>query len=560
MKLNLIRIFAYIILVILLTPLCAESQDIKVLVNQAGYDTNGIKRVWLQSGFSTGNFAQFQIVRGDEIVLTGTWGPEVQHWGKWYRVGDFSGLTSPGHFKVRVERQGWILESPPFIIESNRIFQFAGPLAVRFFTIQRCGIEIPGWHSACHLDDGKMPDGSYRDLTGGWHDAGDYNKYNGYTPLAIYALAKFAGNSIVQGMAWPEQWPTPLEEALWGASWIRKAQDSISKRLFGRVSSGLSYWGPPELETDNIPGTVDDRPVIGFEWNENEMATAAFAALYANTANLNWSNAARELWNVVTNHIPANSVTQRAKRLLAAVEIYKITSENYALEDAVASARYLLRTQQASGGWLKWNSSVVDFGIPAAALAEFVLSMPNNELTDEIRNALSRYLIYWSRLQIQPFSVPKWSETNYFYPYVLDEWYIGQNSMYLSQAWAGALLAKIFPQQRNQILRWTQGCLDWIAGANPFGICMMYGAGTHHLARYHHRYETIPNGKNGNVIGAICNGITRESPENDIPFLDLIGNTWQTNEPWLPHNAFFLLTLSQLDQEEEIQKKAKQRR
>jgi hypothetical protein len=261
--------------------------------------------------------------------------------------------------------------------------------------------------------------------------------------------------------------------------------------------------------------------------------------------------------------LAANSISQRAKRLLAAVEIYRMAPNALALQEAKNSARYLLQTQEASGGWPEWRLSLVDFGLPAAALAEFVLSVPENELSAEIHQALSRYLQYWDRQRIKPFSVPKWSESKYFFPYAKGEWYVGQNSMYLSQAWAGALLAKVFPTERNQILVWTQGCLDWVTGANPFGICMMYGVGIHHLARYHHRYNTIPNGKNGNVPGAICNGISRESPDNDVPFLDLIGTTWQTNEPWLPHNAFFLLTLYQLNQSnqnEVIKKKTKQRR
>lgn len=560
---TLFRILAFLLLISLLFPLWAQEQEIKLLVNQAGYDTSGIKQVWLQSELFLGDLTVFQVVQGNEVVYTGNWEQDIKLWGHWYKFGDFSDLSATGEFRIRAQREGQTFESPSFIIESSRLIHWTGPLAVRFFTIQRCGIEVPGWHEACHLDDAKMPDGSYRDLIGGWHDAGDYNKYNGYTPLAVYALAKFAGKSAVQGMEWPEKWPTPLEEALWGATWLRKAQDPQTKKISERVFSGYAYWGPPELETDNIPGTADDRPLFILGWNENEMSVAAYAALYANTGDLRWKNAALELWDVVAVQGPVSGVLQRAKRLLAAVELYKITSSSQVLRDAEQSASYLARNQNWDGGWRKWSSAIVNFGMPAAALAEFILTVPRNDVTEEARNALIRYTQYWDQLRLQPFDVLKWSETEQFYPHSPNEWYVGQNGMYLSQAWAGALLARILPLQRNQILKWTQSCIDWIVGANPFGICMMYGAGSHHLPQYHHKYESIPNGKNGKVPGAICNGITRESPDSDVPFLDLIGHIWQTNEPWLPHNAFFLLTLNHLGEdplEEEKKKKGTQRR
>lgn len=545
------------IFVFVIVPMSAESQEINLLVNQAGYDTLGVKRVWMKVDISLRELAEFQVVHENQVVYWSTWEREVPLWGNWYRVGDFSDLRATGEFKVRIVWQGKIVESPAFIIESNRFLKQTGPLSVRFFSIQRCGTEVPGWHAACHIDDGKMPDETSRDLTGGWHDAGDYNKYNGFTPLAVYALAKFSGNNTIQKMVWKEEFPTPLDETLWGATWLRKAQDPSTKKLIGMIFSGFGYWGPPELETDNVPGNTDDRSVLALGWNENELAAAAYAVLYANTGDISWKNASLELWAVITSQEPAGNVIQRSKRLLASVELYRITNDRKVLEDAEESARYLLSNQKDSGSWPKWSMAFVEFGLPAAALAEFVLTVPENELNSEVRDALYLYLQNWDRQRIYPFDIPKWNETEYFYPYSLDEWYVGQNGMYLSQAWSGALLARVFPQDRKKILRWTQGCLDWVTGANPFSICMMYGLGTHHLPRYHHRYETIKNGKNGRVPGAICNGITRKNPDSDLPFLDITGNTWQTNEPWLPHNAFLLLTMNQI---EANKKRAKQRR
>jgi endoglucanase len=66
--------------------------------------------------------------------------------------------------------------------------------AVRTFYLQRCGVAKEASHAgpwadehACHLDDAKASPapgqtvGGRRDLSGGWHDAGDYNKYVWYS-------------------------------------------------------------------------------------------------------------------------------------------------------------------------------------------------------------------------------------------------------------------------------------------------------------------------------------------------------------------------------------------
>lgn len=550
-------VYVFLFLLAYLSPLRAQPPEVSLVVNQAGFDLAGVKRVWAQTSFFPESLSQFQIVCDHDIVYTGNWTQPVQVWDRWFMVGDFSALSTSGEYRARVQWEGENIESPPFIIEPDRLLKWTGPLAVRFFSIQRCGTEVPGWHAACHLDDARMPDNTIRDLTGGWHDAGDYNKYNGFTPLAVYALAKFAGNQAVQNLEWDADFPTPLEEALWGAIWLRKMQDPLTKKIASMVFSGFEYWGPPEFETDNIPGNWDDRPAILLGWDENEMTVAAYAVLYACTQDSVWKDAALELWHVVTSHESQDSVIQRAKRLLAAAEVYRITGDSQVLRDAEESAAYLLLTQEAGGGWPKWPTALVDFGMPVSALAEFVLAAPMSGMTGIVRDALHRHIQYWDQCRLRPFDIPKWNDNNHFFPMSHDEWYIGQNGMYLSQAWAGALLARVFPQDRARITAWTQGCLDWVTGANPFGICMMYGAGTHHLYRYHHRYEKILNGKNGKVPGAICNGISRESPDADLPYLDLTGNAWQTNEPWLPHNAFYLLTLNQL---ESNLKKAGQRR
>ncbi len=520
--------------------------EICLLVNQAGYDTLGPKRVWLQANFEPQEIASFQLLLEGEVVYRAYWGPvhKIETWSLWYREGIFSSWLQSGEYQVRIKWGSRFIESPSFLISAHQITERTGPLATQFFLIQRCGTEVLGWHAPCHQDDAKMPDGSHRDLTGGWHDAGDYNKYNGYTPLAVYALAKFAEGPGTSVRLWSSDFDEPLEEALWGGSWLRKCQDPESKKLIYAVFSGYGYWGVPERETDNTLGSSDDRPVIlPFQWNENEMAAAAYAVLYRKTGDPAWKQAAEELWNVVQQH-DFDDIIRGAKRLLAAVELFRSTENIQYQAMAESYAEYLIQAQDESGGWPSWPLALVDYGLPAASLAEFYIAIPKSELALKAQESLQQYMSFWASRRSTPFDIPKWSKNEYFYRYISDQWYVGQNSMYLSQAWAGFLISQIVSRGRGKAYLWASGCLDWVLGANPLGICMMYGAGSNHLEKYHHRYDSISNGKNGCVPGAICNGFTRKRVDMDFPYLDLEGNSWQTDEPWLPHNAYFLLALS----------------
>lgn len=537
-----------------------KEPEVRILVNQAGYDLNRSKRILLQTHFAPDLIVDYELIKNDQLYYRGKWGEpqRIEAWDLWYREARLP-ISRPGQYRVRIHWEEKTVESPPFVVSVNRLFEHTAPLAAYFFYAQRCGTAVSGWHAPCHLDDAAMPDGSHRDLSGGWHDAGDYNKYNGYTPLAVYALAQLAQSPAVQTAFWRENLPTPVEEALWGARWLVKCRDERTGKIIGRVFSGFNYWGPPEGETDNVAGNADDRKVDVYEWNENEMTVAAWASIDQMTRDSTWRMRALDLWQVVAAHEAGNSLAERAKRLLAATELYKSTGDLKFFEAGQKDALFLLSQQDPDGSWPRWPLAIVDCGLPAAALAQFHLTFPTSLLSSSLRAGLLRAVQDWSSKMMEPFTIPKWSSTDMFFPYLPKTWSIGQNSMYLSQAWAGLLIGRAIPSQASILRSWVAGCLDWIFGVNPFGICMMEGAGSIHLKAYHHRYDQIANSKEGRIPGAIPNGIIRVRSDLDRPYLDLEGNAWQTNEPWLPHNAYFLLVLSEWGKDEWLKLKARKK-
>jgi len=534
----------------------------ELLVNQVGFDIGAPKLIVVQAEEDLGGergrlqlIDEHGMLRYEaDLDCLGAF----ERWGKHYWRGDFSGFNRAGEYELRARVGEREAGSVRVFIGPARMARETLALAASFYYYQRCGVEVPGWHGPCHMDDARLPDGSHLDAVGGWHDAGDYNKYNGYTPLSVFALARAARAALRSTSSdllrrWPlTPAPPPREEAAWGGAWMAKMQDAKTGFLRGDVFSGYGWWGPPENETDNRPGNDDDRPVRGepSAGHQAGVAMLAFAALAAvRPGEQQWIECAQRLDDAAAGaELP---VMQQAAAMLAHLDWPHAPETR--VEKAQRLARDVLAGQRGDGSFD--DPAIVDEGFAAAALAEFALRRPEDPLAAEIAAALVKYLELGVARSNNPFRILRWDARNIFYPYPESQaWYVGQNSAYLSQAWALLLAAKVFdrsPDQSTRIsaapareLAWAQ--INWVLGCNPFGVCMLEGAGWFNPPRYHHRYDSIPEHERGAVPGAVCNGIVRQSPERDAPRFDLVGNDYQSNEPWLPHNAYYLLAVMEL--------------
>lgn len=517
----------------------------KIILNQVGFDPAAPKRALLIDE-SPIHAASFVVKTADgRAALEADAGPEetIPAWPLHIRALEFSQLKEPGEY--RIESAG--LTSPPFRIAEGEPGQSTLHPGIEFFYIQRCGMAIPGWHDACHLDDALLPDGAHRDAAGGWHDAGDYNKYSGYTPLALYALLNIHEDARpFYDQRRREGRPAIYDEAQWGARFLIKMIDPADGHLIRDVYSGYGYWGRPEDETDNIPGTEKSRKFrddVKASYHP-EMAVAAFAHMaMADPENPAWLDAALKIWQTV-DQLDQPEIKRLAEALLASLALARITGEPQYHELAEKQIAQLIERQDADGGW--GETDIVDQGMPAAALAIAALSEPNWK--DRLVPVLTRYLDRSLALSRNPFGVLQYDADNYFFNFKDPKtWYVGQNSMLLSEAWAAALIARLCdePRAREHAVRQV----DWVLGRNPFGLCLMDDVGSEHTPRYHHRYDQCPGHPMGAVPGGVVNGIIRESPEADRPYYDLTNEKrtrYQSNEVWLPHNAYYLLAVTEL--------------
>ncbi len=204
-------------------------------------------------------------------------------------IADFSEVNEPGRYYLDVPGAG---KSYEFEI-GDKVYNFALYTAMRAFYLWRCGTAVEGEfngkhysHAACHTDDGWLDyisePNSRRDGTGGWHDAGDYNKYvvNAGITVASLFLAWDHYQNELKGLSLdiPDTapgYPDFLKEIKWEIDWLFKMQYPDGS---GRVSHKLSAL---RFCPFIMPEDEKDKRYYA-EWSS--AATADFVAMMAMSA------------------------------------------------------------------------------------------------------------------------------------------------------------------------------------------------------------------------------------------------------------------------------------
>ena len=206
-------------------------------------------------------------------------------------IADFSKLNKPGKYYLEVPGVG---RSIDFEI-GDKVYDFAFYTSMRAFYLWRCGTEVNGvhngnryYHAACHTDDAWQnyidinDPNTRRDATGGWHDAGDYNKYvvNADVTLGamFWAWEQFGDKLKKIKLDIPDTapgYPDYLKELKWETDWLLKMQYPDGSGKVSHKISTLQFGGfiMPEKETAK-------RYFVGW----GSPATADFVAMLAMAA------------------------------------------------------------------------------------------------------------------------------------------------------------------------------------------------------------------------------------------------------------------------------------
>jgi endoglucanase len=332
-------------------------------INQIGYRPND-KKIAIVNSQELGLQEDFEVVRSDTkaVVFTGKMTgkrtangipePVTDFFAREKILyADFSAVTEPGEYIVSVPKYG---ESYPFVI-GEHVYKEVKNALLKALYYQRCGIALDAehageWtHDACHLELATLYEDPSKqiDVTGGWHDAGDYGRYvsPGANTVAYLLLAhELFPDAFQEAIGIPESgggMPDLLREAKYELDWLMKMQDPASGGAYHKVT-GKNFEGFVMPEDDHSPQFV--LPI-------SPTATGDLAAILAQAARVykpydaafadQALSAAEKAWQWLASNPdapgyknPSDVLTgeygddnSKDERYWAAVELYKTTGK-----------------------------------------------------------------------------------------------------------------------------------------------------------------------------------------------------------------------------------------
>ncbi len=250
----------------------------KINVNQLGYLSAGEKRAVAAFPFDI-----FRLVDTDgNTVYEGNsvhFGYDRQS-GDDVWIADFSDFTSDGQYRIEAEN-----EKSVYFRIGNNVYDNALCDIERAFYYLRCGTELceanagKFGHPQCHSTVARAwSDESYKkDVTGGWHDAGDYGRYVTAGAVAVahilYSHILFPEAFSLQSLDIPESgsgMPDILSECKYELKWLMEMQ---------REDGGVWHKCTTKVHAPFVM-PQDDKAEL-FLFDVSSMATADFVAVCA---------------------------------------------------------------------------------------------------------------------------------------------------------------------------------------------------------------------------------------------------------------------------------------
>ena len=249
-----------------------------IRVNQVGYLPQETKTAIL---FTNGRVNEkFELINessGSQVLVLKPKRSSSEGWGTYtyYYELDFSAINQAGNYFLRGLRTG---TRSGIIHISSFSYDHYQELLLEFMRQQRCGFN-PTLDMVCHQRDGRtfygpMPDSTYVDVSGGWHDAGDMLKYlitGSYATahmLMAYTLYpdRFQDRCNALGQPGSNSVPDVLDEARWGLEWIFKLHPQADV-LIHQVGD----------DRDHVGWKMPDADPADYGWGENSYRVAYVA-------------------------------------------------------------------------------------------------------------------------------------------------------------------------------------------------------------------------------------------------------------------------------------------
>ncbi len=484
-----------------------EEYEPAIRVDQIGYKTNSIKNaVFCDIAEET----EFAVVNAEteETVYNGTlenatYSAKVNEMNS---VGDFSEVKEAGSYYITC---GDVKSHTFEIGEENVLYNELMADTIRMFYLQRCGCEVVNdkiGHQACHTGLAQIYGTEETiDVSGGWHDAGDYGRY--IVPAAktvadllyAYNSSEYAKSDELGIAESGNGVPDLLDEVRYELEWMLKMQAS-SGGVYHKVTCA-SFPGTvmPEEETSQLIVT----PV-------STTATADFCASMALAYEFYYDvdksfadtclDAAKKAWTFLEENPdlifenPTDISTgeygdesDKDERYWAAAQLYRATRDSVYLET--------LEAMEAQTG-MEWHS-VGDYGNIA------LLTMNDKDKKTTAYKRAYKAVTEQAELYEQ-------ITADSTYGAAVNDFYWGSNAAISNSGVILALAHEITGEEKY--LAGAEANLHYLLGLNPVDTCFVSGYGTVFPTSLHHR----PTQASGNLASGMLVGGVNSNLEDPV--------------------------------------------
>jgi hypothetical protein len=537
-------------------------------------------------------------------------------WGRHCWRADFSAFREPGRWRLWAHTGSGYESAVEIVIRPNLHAELAEK-AAKHFHRKRCGV-------FCHTHDALIrstrqkdfgtPIGK-RDVTGGWHDAHDDNKWIFMAWSGVDALCEAWETLRPDWSGANEPLPFLLAEAWWEVEWFLKMQKEDGSFYYavldwkkrrdpetGRwLMSPWSYNG-----AHNYDVLTEDARWLLDEWRPGEVnRMMGLKNLCPSTPEMYFAQTAacmaKFAAQVVCLDEPlAGKVASAVKRTLAWLEKHKpVPAQRIYTEAAIAQAHLDLHKVHPKGGHLRkaenglrgvlslqdpegWFRAAPKFAClesdpsktddrilidtPFAyiiPLLRYLRDHPGGALAREIRGALERF---FKGIKSQIATGGAYGQMTQYrtdggQPSAIPpDAPCGLNAWFLAVGYLSALGAGILKDRELRIIAERQ--VQWGVGVNPFAMSYMVGIGRRHSTKK----PLFVHGDGRDILWGIATGImcgggadygragAGNTPRGGLS--EIAGYDAACEETWMNTTAWFLAVTSLLAQNSDSQQKA----
>ncbi len=472
-----------------------------IVTNQIGYKTNSVKTAVFKNA---GNETSFSVINADtgKTVYIGQLNDETynEFAGEKVRTGDFSDVNQAGRYYITC---GSLDDSYIFEI-SDTVFSAAFNDSLRMLYLQRCGTTVEDstfGHDSCH-DSLAVVYGTNEkiNVSGGWHDAGDYGRYvvSGAKAVAdlLYAYQN-APDQFTDSIGIPESGngiPDVLDEARYEIEWLLKMQDSSGGVHHKVTCESFPGYVMPEEETEELivtpvstPATADFCGVMALSYEvykdiDSEFAEKCLTAAEKadNFLNENPYLIFKNPSDIVTGEYGDSS--DRDERYWAKAQMWRSTGDE----------KYLKRLESMNVCTGLDSANFGDYGNIA------IVTMSGIDKNSEV------YIRAKNSLLSNADSLVKNADNSPFGLTVTQFYKSGWGSN-MTAANHGVLLGNAYLLTGDEkYLNAASSNLNYLMGCNPLGICYFTGYGTVSPEHPHHRPSIAQNKPmSGMLVGGV---------------------------------------------------------